>query len=215
MKVILKPIGLICIIGAFGLLTAVAFFRNNNSNTALPVVTTGNNMSVNKSVPPATRAATTTATSLPPGVLLMPDIASDEWQNLIGNGKSDSAIVDSTVAYHPHARRLTTTAAGTHPWDLQLAHPLNVALKGGKKIRLTFWARSKDSCPLTAVVEQNAEPYTRVVSQDVQLTPNWQQYTAEWVQTADTTDKWAKMDFQYGQKIGEIELTGVTIHEVD
>jgi hypothetical protein len=108
----------------------------------------------------------------------MPDIASPEWKWLITpatNGakgaSADHTVVDATVPGHPHARRIRIATVSDKAWETQLARPLSVPLTKGKRIRLTFWGRSKDSCAITAVVEQNGAPYTKVIYKEEALTP--------------------------------------------
>lgn len=151
----------------------------------------------------------------------MPDIASNEWLQMITpptagekGVESDITVVDASVPGHPRARHIDILAVNGKPWHIQIARPLSVPLKKGDRIRLTFWARSKNSCPVSAVVEQNAAPYTKVIFQTEMLTPEWKQYTEEWTQVTNTPENWAKMDFQLGHKVGEIELTGVIIRKV-
>ncbi|MBC8137092.1 MAG: carbohydrate binding domain-containing protein [Fibrella sp.] len=159
--------------------------------------------------------------AFPPGVLLMPDIASNEWLTMITPAAKGSkgvdaviSVVDASVPGHPRARRIDTRSVNGKAWDIQIARPLSVSLKKGKRIRLTFWGRSKDSCSVSSVVEQNADPYTKIAYKTIHLTPDWKQYTEEWTQPLDTPENWAKMDFHLGHKVGEIELTGVIIRQV-
>jgi hypothetical protein len=204
MRVILKPAGLICLVGAFAVLATVALWKKD---AAAPTVgAPGAAASSSPSAP-----STAPGRPLPAGVLLTPDIASDNWKPLITTGKSSSSVVDATVPGHPRARRIVVEEAGANPWDVQFAHPLDAPFRKGDRLRLTYWARSKDSCPMTTAVEQSAEPYDKIVYKQEQLTPEWKQYTEEWEQQSDTPPGWAKVDFQVGAKAGEIEITGVIL----
>ena len=224
MRVILKPAGLFFIIAAFALLAALAVGRNRKpappmtATTAAPVTSPApTNAAAVKAAADAARATPAPAASrapLPPGVLLMPDIAADDWKSLTAQGKSSVKIVPADVPGHPHARRITIDAIGDQHWDIQVAHTLDAPFKKGQKIRLTFWGRSKDSCPIAATVEQSDPPYDKIVYREVKLTPEWKQFSEEWVQQTDTPSGWAKVDFQVGYKVGEIELTGVIIRLV-
>lgn len=219
MRIIIKPIGLALIVVAILVPTGLLLLRKPAPTADTGTKGTQATPSV-QAAQPGDAARSSRKIALPPGVLLVPDIASDEWQTLVGKTPEGSTlaqvehrIVSATVPGHPHARQVTVLHLGTQPWDIQIAHPLDVALKKGKRIRLTYWARSKDSCPITAVVEQNADPYTKVVYRVQKLTPKWQKFTEEWVQPSDTPDNWAKMDFHLAHKVGEIELTGVIIRQ--
>lgn len=223
MRVIIKPAGLVCILGAFGVLTAAALWKYNTAGQpgepakALARPTPPPAAAVAASAAAASAAATSTSApaaapvKMPPGVLLMPDIASANWKPLITKGEVESDIVSASVPGHPRARRIRVTELGENHWDLQLAHPLDAPFRKGTRMRLTYWARSKDSCPVGTTVEQYAAPYDKVVFKEEKLTPEWKQYAEEWEQQADTPPGWAKVDFQVGYKAGEIEITGVIL----
>lgn len=220
MRIILKPAGLMFIIGGILLLLVVAVWKNRDA--AEPALRAKAGSSAASTSPSRTPdSAPSVKVPLPPGVLLMPDIASNEWLKLITppapGGKAVEAavtVVDADVPGHPYARRIDVIVVNEKPWDIQIARPLSVSLKKGNRIRLTFWGRSKDSCPVTAVVEQHGAPYAKVVYKVENLTPEWKQYTEEWTQPSDTPENWAKMDFHLGHKVGSIELTGVIIRQV-
>lgn len=221
MRIILKPVGVLFILGGFLLLIFVAFGRNRVQTGSVPP-SQGLDVGMARGVASKAPAVTPSVkVALPPGVLLMPDIASPEWQWLITpatNGApgavADHSVVDAPVPGHSRARRINISAISANPWEIQLARPLSVPLTKGKRIRLTFWGRSENSCPVTAVVEQNTAPYTKVIYKEEVLTPEWKQYTEEWTQASDTPANWAKMDFHLGHKVGEVELTGVIIRQV-
>ena len=118
--------------------------------------------------------------------ILEPDITGKKWQELITAGTIQSAIVASPVDGHPFARQITIQELGKNPWDLQIAHSLDVSFRQGSHVRLTYWARSSESCKLAAVVEQATDPYTKIASREVTLSPKWQRYSEEWDPKADT-----------------------------
>lgn len=215
MKVILKPAGVVFVLAAFGVLVFVALPKKINT--------------MSPSSPPD--APATTAVAAPSGgggpelstrtsskvnwskakQILKPDITGPNWRMLVGKGKMVNTVVPSSIDGHQFARHLTIETLGSNPWNLQIAHPLEVAFKKGTHVRLTYWGRSKDSCTLAAVVEQAGEPYTKITSRTAKLTPEWKQYSEEWEQTADTEPGWAHINFQVGYQVGELELTGVEL----
>ncbi|MBC7808502.1 MAG: carbohydrate binding domain-containing protein [Akkermansiaceae bacterium] len=224
MRIVLKPAGLMFILGGFLLLIVALVWRDRS-----PSVPPSRQMAAAASlatsptatVPPSqSPVSAPVKTALPPGVLLMPDITSNEWLTLLtpattGNKGADAILstVNASVPGHPWARHISIRSVSDKAWEVQIARPLSVPLRKGKRIRLTFWGRSKDSCPVSAVVEQNADPYTKVVYHVQNLTPEWKQYTEEWTQPLDAPANWAKMDFHLGHKVGEVELTGVIIRQ--
>lgn len=223
MRVILKPAGLVIILVAFASLTAMLMWSRKSANTATAAPAENQNPTPRvPSAPPATGGATPSATpiveaSATPGdwrKILEPDIASANWRGLFNGVEASSEVVDATVPGHPKARRVTMPKIGKNPWDVQIAHPLNAAFQKGWHLRLSFWARSKNSCPVAAVVEQATEPYTKVIFRKIDIGPQWKQYTQEWVQSDTTPSGWAHVDFQTGYKAGEVEITGVRIEVI-
>lgn len=207
MRIVLKPAGLLFFLASFLLLIVVAVWRGRTP----PPVAANSPARVAQNAP----AAPSVQASLPPDVLLMPDITSSGWQDLVAApAEATISVVDASVPGHPHARQINVRSITSNAWDVQIARPLSVPLKKGKRIRLTFWGRSKNSCPVTAVVEQNAEPFTKIIFHTQNMTPEWKQYTEEWTQGSDTPANWAKMDFHVAHKVGEVELTGVIIRVV-
>lgn len=219
MKIILKPAGVVVVLASFGVLAFIALPRKTEP---VPVAPT----------PGAPEPATASVVNVAGGgaelstrtrakvdwskakQILKPDITGPNWRMLVGKGKMENSVVPSSIAGHRFARRLVIGQLGSSSWDLQIAHPLDVAFKKGSHVRLTYWGRSKDSCTLAAVVEQAGDPYTKITSRTAKLTPEWKQYAEEWEQTADTKPGWAHINFQVGYKVGELELTGVELVEV-
>ena len=224
MNVILKPAGLLVVLGAFGVMGYLALSHKTKTNSA---------PSLPESVPLATPATVSSSPKTQEGGskelsdrpqgkvnwsgakhILEPDITGPNWHQLITKGRIENKIVASTVPGHAFAKQLLIGELGVNPWDLQIAHPLDVAFKKGSHVRLTYWGRSKDSCTIAAVVEEANEPYTKIASRNATLTPGWKQYSEEWDPKANTEPGWAHIDFQVGYKVGEIELTGVVLEEV-
>jgi len=218
MKVILKPAGLMVVLASFGLLAFIALPKKTpeagNSSApspgSAPVVTSGG--------APAAKLATAAPTSKvnwsKAKRILEPDITGNNWRQLAGKGHMELSVVPAGVPGHAFARRLVVSEAGANPWDLQIAHPLDVAFTKGQRVRLSFWARSTSKSPLMAVVEQAAEPYTKITTRSVSLTPQWQQFSEEWQQIENTAPGWAHLDFQVGSQKGELEITGVVLDAV-
>ncbi|WP_395088144.1 carbohydrate binding domain-containing protein [Armatimonas sp.] len=222
MNVILKPAGILVVLATFGALAFLAMPKK----TKLPEATSQPLASGRSEVAPMPSKTGGSSNALSTRSLakvnwarakriLEPDITGSNWHSLITKGKVDNTVVPATITGHPFARHITISELGANPWDLQIAHPLEVAFKKKSHVRLTYWGRSKDGCSLAAVVEQASEPYTKVASRVAKLTPTWKQYSEEWEQTADTEPGWAHIDFQVGYQIGEIELTGVQLDSVE
>jgi Carbohydrate binding domain len=220
MKVILKPAGVAIVLGAFSALVYLALPRKAQQPTAVPAPTAATGAVTNAK--PTAGAGQELSTRPAVAVnwtgakrILAPNITGPNWRQLTSKGKAENKVVPATVAGHPFARRITVTDLGSNPWDVQIAHPLDVAFKKGSHVRLTYWGRSKDRCTVAAVVEQAAEPYTKIATRVTKLTPEWKQYAEEWAPTADTEPGWAHIDFQVAYQTGELELTGVELVAVN
>lgn len=221
MRVILKPAGLFCLVGAFGVLTAVAVQRVKPSTrvVAVPLPAPGS-ASSDAGSPAAAASPSARATPAPvwgkPKHVLEPDIASQNWRLLISGGAEAKVdVVPASVPGHPFARRVSASKVTSQHWDVQIAHPLEKAFRKGQHLRLTFWARSPQSSPVAAVVEQASAPYTKLNFKKYELSPEWRQFTEEWDQPDDTPPSWAEVDFQAAYQPGVIEVTGVEIFEME
>jgi hypothetical protein len=239
MRIIVKPAGLLVALGILAGLGAVIFFKTRPSNETSEPSPSNTNLTITEPTSPvsatpnasiaspepagqeSTEQTEAIQTNLPPvdwknsKRILEPNITGNQWKELITTGNLTHKVVPATVEKHLFARQITIDEVGKNAWDLQLAHPLDVAFKKGSRLRITYWGRSKESCPILAVVEQDKAPYTKVVSRSTNLTPEWKEYNEEWLQETDTPSGWAKVNFQVGTKLGVIELTGVAIDVVE
>jgi Carbohydrate binding domain len=237
MRIILKPAGLAVALLLLAAVATFVFLRSRPSQpdaslaTPEPTISTPEPIAATPApdalsvtnpadtiTPPADASPTP---SLPPvdwtnsKRILEPNITGNNWKELITTGSLTHKVVPATVENHPFARQITVGEMGKNAWDLQLAHPLDVAFKKGSRLRLTYWGRSKESCPVLAVIEQAKAPYAKVVSRSTNLTPEWKEYNEEWIQETDTPSGWAEVDFQVGAKVGVVELTGVAIDVIE
>lgn len=222
MKIILKPAGVAVVLLAFGVLAFVAVPRKTapQKNAVAPIASRTNATptdaeSLRTSGGPELSVRSSATVDWKKSTrILEPNITGTTWRQLVGAGNMTTRVVPSSVVGHAFARQLSIQTLGKNSWDLQIAHPLQVAFKKGSHVRLTYWARSKDGCKVAAVVEQATEPYTKIATRIAELTPEWKQYAEEWEPTADTEPGWAHINFQVGYKTGALELTGVQLDEV-
>lgn len=221
MKLVIKPAGILLLCISLGVLVFLAVRNRGLEGTTGAAPPPAGKPAAVAGAAPAT--GSTSATPLPPvdwkkaRHILEPDIASQNWRMLLtsGGAEAEQNVVEASVKGHPFARRVTIKKTGPNPWDIQIAHPLSTTFKKGQRLRLTYFARSPESCPITAVVEQAQKPYEKLAYREAQLTPEWVQYNEEWEQNQDTPSDWAHIDFQVGKKPGKVEITGVVIEAVD
>ena len=182
---------------AFFLITAVAVRRQTADAGTLP----------NREALPAAAASG--------NLLADSDINSTAWGMIKTAGAAHAEPAPGPNADLPDARRFVVTLPSTTgSWDIQCYQSLQRPLKRGSHIRLTFWARSPQHCPLAAVIEQVNEPHARYMAKDFVLSPQWQQYVVDAVQNADVPSDLAKLDLQLAQKAGTIDIAGVSLRAI-
>ena len=78
------------------------------------------------------------------------------------------------------ARRFTISAKGANPWDAAIQAPNAVTVSAGDVIHASFWARAsklpkgKSVARVPTSLQKNAEPYTQISFENIDLTEEWQ-----------------------------------------
>jgi hypothetical protein len=90
----------------------------------------------------------------------------------------------------------------------------NVSVTKGTEYTLSFRARADRSLSIQGQVQQAASPYsTYLASDEIPLTTNWQ--TFEFPMTSSGTDSAAYLEFNTGQAVGTVWLSGVKLQAGD
>jgi GH35 family endo-1,4-beta-xylanase len=136
----------------------------------------------------------------------------DETWEVGNNESSDSTLVDAKAGPYTRALRVAVhPGEGTNPWDVSLRQHVQVALKKNDPLTLKLWARSPESLQLGAHVEQGAPPYSKSVSQLLQLRPEWKEYEVRGLSNADYAPGDARVVFHMAHGRGTIEVTGIRL----
>lgn len=104
------------------------------------------------------------------------DVRVSSW-NVYGPNQTNS-IVDATVQGR-HALRVDVTTAGANPWDVGAGSLTNKPIATGDVLLPCVWARAERlpegqaSARLTIGLQMNAEPYTPLGSQDIEVGADW------------------------------------------
>jgi GH35 family endo-1,4-beta-xylanase len=96
-------------------------------------------------------------------------------------------------------------------WQVQWMQAAPAALPKGSVLRLKFWARSETRNPVVAVYEHAADPYEKLLSELIVLSPEWEEYALVFTLPQDVPAQWAGVRFQMGHKAGTVEMTGISL----
>lgn len=144
---------------------------------------------------------------------------------LIKNGNFSSGIegwyVESTegakasaAAVGDGAVRWTSTASGRVPWSLQF-YQAGLHLDEKASYRLTFKARSQDKSTLSISAMNSAAPWAQLgLSENVTLTPEWQEYRFDFAPHSVLPDGKNRVGFGLLNKITSVELKDIRLHTV-
>jgi hypothetical protein len=141
------------------------------------------------------------------------NITASDWRDLQMKGKFTTATVPSTLNTFITVRKIAITEIGEKSWDLQLSHPLNLALHTGSQMRLTFWARSKSANMILASIEKTSESHENIAFASFPLTSEWKQYSVPWKPLTETKPDEVQLVFHLSHQVGELEITGVAFEQ--
>ncbi|RYX84599.1 hypothetical protein EON83_09630 [bacterium] len=92
-----------------------------------------------------------------------------------GNGLTISPF-DSGFPNVGRAARLTITEPPQNPWNARLGAGNPSPVNGGDAIAVRLWARSPTNNKIGIIFQQSTAPHAKILSQAVQLTPQWQEF---------------------------------------
>ncbi len=131
----------------------------------------------------------------------------DEPTELLTNGSFEGGLTPwwttttVTAEVGESGACLQIVDAGVNPWDVIIGqHEVGVTENGS--YTLTFRARAEDNITVKVILQENGGAYTTYFSTDVALTPDFTEYSYEFV--SDAADEGASFQFQLG---GSAETT--------
>jgi GH35 family endo-1,4-beta-xylanase len=111
------------------------------------------------------------------------------------------------------ALSVNVTSVPSAVYGITLGQATTVAVKGGDRLLVEFYARSQtsSSAKFDTVFEMTSSPYTRSITQTVQMDGNWTKYQIQVTVAADYVAGAAQLDFQLGSQIQSFQLAGIRV----
>jgi hypothetical protein len=129
-----------------------------------------------------------------------------------------ASVVPLTVAELPAAAknatgvRVTLTQTPENYWNIQLKQDLVAPVNEGQVFRLHFFARSPQSSRVSAVFEQNREPFSKALSVPTSLTPQWKEFALVFKTPAYPANG-SGVRFQLGFAPGVVEIADIRLED--
>jgi len=105
-----------------------------------------------------------------------------------------------------------TPAPGDSAWSITLSQRNQESVGQGDGLTLTFWARSQQSLTIAAYVEENQDPYPKIMSTgEVNLTPDWHQFTFTGKTSRAYDTNQLNLTFHLARGTGDIDLDDISL----
>lgn len=187
MRVILKPGGILMLIGAMLVLIVAAllpqfFNKRGAARFAVPIA----------------------------------DVGGDAWLfSQLKEGSSENSIQPAGGPEgKPALKMVVKTPDPKTSWHVQAYCGLNREFKKGEKWELHFKGRSPEQNKMQAVFELIREPFTSELNKPVSLTKEWTAYSFPFVVKNQYAPREAKVGFQVGLAEGTYEFADVELVRV-
>lgn len=194
MRVILKPGGVLLILGALVALTMLFVFRNGKRGTEIP----GNDTVAVKSVGTAPGK---TASLLANGDFLESPAVGWNYSNAFPIAVKGS-VPDGSAQY----LCLPFVPKDDKAWSTLMSQKINAPFKAGERIEFRGWFRSRESLKLSAYVETVTSPHKKMVSGHFVLTPDWKEYSAVGTVKENHAAGEIQFDIHFGVVPGTVEM---------
>lgn len=194
MRIVIKPMGLICILLAISALAVLSILNYQKRSMASA-------MEARESAGALMRTFTGAA-----------------WR--LNNESADASL---TVTTDPNAPGVNNSVLHANvrkgnqdtPYLVRASKNVPADLPANRKLRLTIWGRSKTSDTATLYFELGKEPYTKDMDKQVALTPKWKQYRFDFTtQRAYAKDE-AQVRLILGGSAGEFDFSGLELTDLD
>ncbi|MDQ3813355.1 MAG: endo-1,4-beta-xylanase, partial [Armatimonadota bacterium] len=134
----------------------------------------------------------------------------DGWQ-LPGENAATS-FVDVTAGPFKRALRVVLNPKpGDEPWSIMMRQPIDASIKKGDPLVLRLWLRSPESIRVGVFVEENKQPYAKLLGQTLDLTPEWKEYELRGEAKADYKREDTHLVFHLGHAPGTLEMAGIRL----
>jgi hypothetical protein len=144
-----------------------------------------------RAVNPVGAAGTVSVASPGPTASLISPLGATQFTPLLENGdfsqglastwtvgRGNTTIVQEAGPYGtPQYMRHQFVPEGSHPWSVQMSQRIKKPLKAGDHVEFRGWLRSPESVVLYFYIETAEPPHDKIVSDRLNLTPEWKEYT--------------------------------------
>jgi len=144
-------------------------------------------------------------------------ISDDAWQ-LVSAGGAEARMERVAVKDGPDGNssviRVTISKTVDPFYSVMLSQSVKPPLAKGRRVRLSFWARSSTGNRVHTVLERNGPPFVPYASVTPTLTSQWRRYVATAVMPVSCAPDGAGVRLQMGYKEGVVEITGVALQDM-
>ncbi len=145
-----------------------------------------------------------------------PNILPDEPWNKVAPDEASLTVetvsLDRPIGGQTTALKLTVLKASQPYYRIQITQDVPRPIADSTRLRLSFYARSRTTSPMRAVVEKSGPPYTAAIEMHLRLTPEWKLYSGAGVSLAYPA-RGMGVRFQVGHQEGEIELAAIRLED--
>lgn len=101
------------------------------------------------------------------------------------------------------------------PWSVSVRQSVDGFMDKGHRVVMKAWMRSAEGCKVLAFLEIAKDPYTKSISDIVELAPDWKEYSFAGTCLHDYSPGEASAGFHLGFKPGMIEIADVRLFDLD
>lgn len=193
MRIIIKPLGMVCIAIVFGGAFAALALRKPGGVSS-----------------PSAPGGSVSATKNPASGTNLVSAAKWKFYTEKGAVGNMAMIAESVGGASLTGVKILTDRPTAQAWNIGASNPLGIAFNNGEKLQLRFWGRSSSSSQITIILQRNVPSFPDCFKRAVTLTPEWKEYRYEI--TASTMAKWESMiALHAGFRAGEVEIVGAEL----
>ncbi|WP_395138667.1 hypothetical protein [Armatimonas sp.] len=186
MRIIIKPLGMVCIAVVLGGAFAAVALRKPGG---MALKTAGGNPSSAQNL-----------------------VSSTKWKFYTEKGAvgNIATLSEKVGGASLTGMKVVTDQPGLQAWNVGVSNALGVAFKNGEKLQLRFWGRSSSRSQITIILQRNVPGFPDCFKRTIALTSEWKEYQYEIVTT--TMAQWESMiAIHTGFRAGAVELVGAEL----
>jgi GH35 family endo-1,4-beta-xylanase len=130
---------------------------------------------------------------------------------VIGSQYGNAQVVSDPT--YTQALSVNVTSVPANVYGFEIAQAITSAVNAGDRLLIQFYARSTTAtaAKFDAVFEQNTSPYTRSLTQAIQVNSNWTKYQIPVTAAGSYAAGAAQVDFQLGYQIQSLQIAGIQV----